>query len=182
MSYIVYDKVTGLPIGRHRQFDAVANKLVEVDEDEVLALYGSDEAAMQQVTDSDAANLAVIRTSLPLANAGRRMRVTRNRLVEQPHLVMVSDHDELEGDGEQSATLTIMLRDSKGKTLTRATDAVRVTTTRGKLSARGGLVELERGRATLSLRAAPETVQAVTVRCELVNGGAEPAEIRLSFV
>jgi hypothetical protein len=28
----------------------------------------------------------------------------------------------------------------------------------------------------------PETVQVVTVRCELVGGGAEPAEIRLAFV
>jgi len=182
LSYIVYDKVTGLPIGRHRHFDAVANKLVEADEAEILSLYAADEGTMQKVTDRDAANLAVLKTNLPDTQGRFRMRVNKNRLVEQPRLVMFSDKDELEGNGEDSATLTIMLQNDKGKVVARAKDEVLVTTTRGKLSARGGLIALERGRTTLTLRSVPETVQVVTVRCQLVNGGAEPAEIRLAFV
>ena len=66
--------------------------------------------------------------------------------------------------------------------LTKADNMVLVTTMRGKLSTRAGLVTLEKGRATLSLRSVAETVQVVTVRCELQNGGAEPTEIRLEFV
>jgi hypothetical protein len=182
LSYIVYDKVTGLPIGRHRHFDAVANKLVEADEAEILSLYAADEGTMQKVTDRDAANLAVLKTNLPDTQGRFRMRVNKNRLVEQPRLVMFSNKDDLEGDGQDQATLTIMLQNNKGKVAARAKDEVLVTTTRGKLSVRGGLIALERGRATLTLRSVPETVQVVTVRCELVNGGAEPAEIRLAFV
>jgi Invasin, domain 3 len=182
VSYIVYDKVTGLPIGRHRHLDAVANKLVEVDEEEILSLYAADEAAMQRVTDADAANLAVIQASLPEAQARFRMRVARDRLVEQPKLVMFSNRDELEGNGEDKATLTIQLQDDKGKVISKANDAVLVTTTRGKLSERGGEIVLERGRASLTLTSVPETVRVVMVRAELVNGGAEPAEIKLAFM
>jgi hypothetical protein len=182
LSYIVYDKVTGVPIGRHQLFDAVANKYVEADEAEIIALYAGDDAMMQRVTEADAANLAVLKASLPDAQGRMRMRVSKNRLVEQPKLVMFSDKDELEGNGEDSATLTIMLQNDKGKAVAKAKDEVLVTTTRGKLSARGGLLNLQNGRATLTLRSVPETVQVVTVRCELVNGGAEPAEVRLAFV
>jgi len=182
LSYIVYDKVTGLPVGRHRHFDAVENKLVEIDEVDIITLYADDETTLQKVTDHDGANLAVLKATLPDMQARLKMRVTKNRLVEQPKLVMVSDRDELEGNGEDSATLTIMLQNDKGKVLTKADDMVLVTTTRGKLSTRAGLVTLEKGRATLSLRSVAETVQVVTVRCELQNGGAEPTEIRLEFV
>ena len=182
LSYIVYDKVTGIPVGRHRQFDLAENRMVEADEADILALYGADESTMQKVTDADVANLAVLKTSLPDAQTNLRMRVSKNRLVEQPKLVIYSDRDELEGDGEDSATLTIMLQNDKGKVISKANNDVLVTTTRGKLSARGGLVTLKNGRITLTLKSVPETVQAVQVRCELVDGGAEPAETRLAFM
>lgn len=182
VSYIVYDKVTGIPVGRHRHFDAVANKLVEADEAEIISLYAADEDALQKVTDRDGANLAVLKTSLPDMQGRFRMRVNKNRLVEQPKLVMYSDKDDLEGDGKDQTTLTIMLQNAKGKVVAKAKDEVLVTTTRGKLSARGGRIALGNGRATLTLRSVAETVQVVTVRCELVNGGAEPAEVRLAFV
>ena len=182
VTYIVYDKVTGIPVGRHRQFDLVENRMVEADEADILALYGADESALRRVTDADAANLAVLKTSLPDTQTNLKMRVSKNRLVEQPKLILYSDRDELEGDGEDSATLTIMLQNDKGKVVSKASNDVLVTTTRGKLSARGGLVTLKNGRATLTLKSVPETVQAVTVRCELVDGGAEPAEIRLAFM
>jgi hypothetical protein len=182
LSYIVYDKVTGLPIGRHRHFDAVANKLVEADEAEIVSLYASDDAALQKVTDHDGANLAVLRASLPDAQARLTMRVARNKLVAQPKLVMFSDKDELEGDGKDQATLTIMLQNDKGKVVGKADNILLVTTTRGKLSARGGEIALENGRITLTLTSVPETVQVVTVRCELRDGGAEPAEVRLAFM
>lgn len=182
LSYIIYDKVTGLPVGRHRHFDAVANKLVEADEEEILALYAGDDDMLQRVTDRDAGNLAVLKASLPEAQGRMRMRINKNKLVEQPTLVMYSDKDELEGDGEDSATLSIILQNDKGKAVAKAKDELLVTTTRGKLSARGGLLRLENGRATLTLTSVPETVQVVTVRCELVSGGAEPAEVRLAFM
>jgi hypothetical protein len=182
VSYIVYDKVTGLPIGRHQRFDAIANQLVEADEAEIIALYAADEGTMQRVTDADAANLAVIKASLPEAQARLKMRVTKNRLVEQQKLVMFSDKDELEGDGKDQATLTIMLQNEKGKVVSKADNILLVTTTRGKLSARGGEIALENGRITLMLTSVPETVQVVTVRCTLRDGGAEPAEVRLAFM
>ena len=182
VSYIVYDKVTGLPIGRHRHLDAVANKLVAADEEEILSLYAADEGTMQRVTDADAANLAVIQANLPEAQARFKMRIIKDRLVEQPKLVMFSDRDELEGNGEDKATLTIQVQDDKGKVISKANDAVLVTTTRGKLSERGGEIVLEKGRASITLTSVPETVRVVTVRAELVKGGAKPVEIRLAFM
>lgn len=182
--YVLYDKVTGTAIGRHRYFDLPANQYVEVEaeDDNTVALFADDKSTLDRVSENSAANLAVLKTELTLGASLRNLRVTKNRLVEQPRLVMYSDKDELEGNGEDSATLTIMLENDKGKAIAKAKDEVLVTTTRGKLSARGGLLKLENGRATLTLRSVPETVQVVTVRCELVDGGAEPAEVRLAFV
>ena len=151
-------------------------------EEEILSLYAADEGTMQRVTDADAANLAVIQANLPEAQARFKMRIIKDRLVEQPKLVMFSDRDELEGNGEDKATLTIQVQDDKGKVISKANDAVLVTTTRGKLSERGGEIVLEKGRASITLTSVPETVRVVTVRAELVKGGAKPVEIRLAFM
>jgi hypothetical protein len=182
LSYVVYDKVTGKPIARHRRFDMATNKLIEADEAEILSLYANDAGAMQRVTEGDAANLSILRASVPNTQVISHMRVTKNKLVEPSRLVMISDKDELEGDGKDQATLTIMLQNDKGKVTAKADNIVLVTTTRGKLSARGGLVALEKGRITLTLTSVPETVQVVKVRAELQDGGAEPAEIHLAFM
>jgi hypothetical protein len=182
VNYILYDKVTGAVIGRHRVFDVQANKYVEADEAQTLALFTNDMHTLERVSDHSPANLAVMKAALSSSRDARHAQVVKNRLVEQPRLVMFSDKDELEGDGKDQATLTIMLQNDKGKVITQSDAAVLVTTTRGKLSARGGLITLEHGRITLTLTSVAETVQTVRVRCELQAGGAEPTEIRLAFL
>jgi hypothetical protein len=182
ISYIIYDKVTGLPVGRHRHFDATDNKFVEADETEALLIFTNDESTLQKLTDGDAANLAILKSDAPPSKLQRAMRVSKNRLVQQPTLVIFSDRHEIEGDGKDSVTLTIMLQNENGQVLNSATDEMLVTTSRGKLSARAGRISLKNGRAALTLTSVPETVSMVRVRARLINGAAQPAETRLAFV
>lgn len=182
LSYIIYDKVTGRPLGRHRHFDAVANKMVEVDEAEALALFAADDSTLQKVTEGDAANLAILKAATPTTGALRGSQVVKNRLVRLPKLMLYSDQPELVGDGKSTATLTIILQDEQERVINTASNEVVATTTRGKLSVRAGRCRLKNGRATLTLTSVPETVQEVRVRVELAEGLAEPAEIRLAFV
>jgi len=182
LSCIVYDKVTGRPLGRHRHFDAMANKMIEVDEAEALALFAADDGTLEKVTDSDAANLAVLKAGTPITSALRGSLVVKNRLVRLPKLALFSDQPELVGDGKSTATLTITLQDEQERVINAASNEVVVTTTRGKLSVRAGRCRLKNGRATLTLTSVPETVQDVRVQVELAEGLAEPAEVRLAFV
>jgi len=182
ISYVIYDKATGTAIGLHRHYDVETDAYVEANEEEVLRSFASDSCTLERVTDHSPNNLVVFRGTLPYHQPIKGMRVSRNRLVQQPKLVMYCDQDELEGNGIDTATLTIMLQDARGRAMTNSAAEVLVTTTRGKLSARGGRVALQNGRATLTLQSVPETVQRVRVRCQLVDDSAEPVGIQVAFV
>ena len=182
LSYIIYDRVTGMPIGRHRHFDVTENRFVKAEPAEVLALYAGDSGALRKVTNGDAANLAVIESGGSSAGPQQRMQVVRGRLVPQPSLVVFSDHRGIEGNGKASTNLTVLLQDASGQLIHDADHEVLVTTSRGKLSARGGRLRLKNGQATLTLTSVAETVQVVRVRVQLVDGTAQTAETQLAFV
>ncbi len=183
-SYVIYDKVTGRPVGRYRQYDLATDSYCACDADEVLSLFTGSDTVLKNTTDAAPDNLAVLQSNMPEGVSLRTLHVAQrsHRLVERPRLHLAADRDELEGDGKDSAQLTLALYDSRGHIDGKGTGRVRVTTTRGKLSARGGMVELAKGRASLTLTSVPETVHQVVVRAERVDGDAQAAEITLAFV
>ena len=57
-----------------------------------------------------------------------------------------------------------------------------VTTDRGKLSERGGVMSLVQGRASFTLTSVNETVHKVRVRAESLDGNLERGELVLEFL
>jgi hypothetical protein len=182
IAYVIYDKKTGRPVGRHRQYNAVEGEFEAADESALLSLYQKNEDILSRVSNGDPENLAVMKPAKASFRSFRNMQVKNAQLVARQKLVMFSDKDELEGDGKDSAQLTIMLQDETGKVVTTASDSVLVTTSRGKLSARGGELKLKKGRTSLTLTSVPETVNEVKVKVDVGEGLAEPAELTLAFV
>ncbi len=98
-----------------------------------------------------------------------------------PSLVVDTERSVLEGDGEDTVAIEIRAVDESGAVLTDFSGEVHVRTGRGKLSARGGMVRLEGGRATVKLTSVAETVDAVPLVVHTPDGSAAPARTSLAF-
>lgn len=182
-SYVVYDKETGRAVGRYRRYDMASDTFSECDAGEVLGFFAESDSVLGAVTDGAPDNLDVLETNQPIASLrSLRVETQAKRLVEQSRLHLAADRDELEGDGADTAQLSLTVYDRHGQVDSSREGRVRVTTTRGKLSARGGVVDLKEGRASLTLTSVPETVQRVIVRAAMMDGSAQKAEIALAFV
>jgi hypothetical protein len=95
---------------------------------------------------------------------------------------LTAEKTRLEGDGSDSTTIQIAVVDTNGRPVARYSGSVKVATTRGKLSARGGIVELRRGRGEITLTSVAETVDKVTVTATATDGRALRADLDLEFL
>jgi hypothetical protein len=184
LTHVIYDRTTGRPVGRFRRFDVTGDACGEIPAEEVLALFGGDDGILTRVADGDPRNLAVVTAELPAATRldTLRMSTKHSRLVERPRLRLRAEREVLEGDGEDSVTIHVELVDGRGKALRGdAERGVHLTTSRGKLSARGGRLILEQGVGSLTLTSVRETVDRVRLRARDPRGGAAGDEIVLRF-
>ena len=129
-------------------------------------------------------------TDRPLVRESFRIDVvslaTCRRLSGLPSYALTTDATDTDGaglpdlpaDGATTTILTIQKQHPDGTDDTTATDAVRCTTDRGKLSAE--TVTLVNGTATVTLTSVPETVTA-TVRARPVAGAVVWGEVQLHF-
>jgi hypothetical protein len=179
----VYDQVTGRILARHSCFNVETKKFEECQPEEVLALYKDDERTLKQVTDGDVNNLSVLRSEMPKTGTLGTLRVSTQRqmLVSRPLLHLRTDRDELEGDGQDSLVIYIEVLDDEGRVIRDFAGEVEFTTTRGKLSARGGRVTIERGQSSITLTSVRETVNKVYVRARSIDDSAVPDRLTLSF-
>jgi len=146
-------------------------------------LFASDKGALSKVTDGDVRNLAMTATELPL-NAkvsALRFSARRQSLVMLPRLRLRADRDAIEGDGTDSVTISIDVIDEDGRVLRDYQNEIQVTTTRGKLSAKGGRVKVEAGQGNIVLTSVRETVERVDVKARTSDGSAASDVITLSF-
>jgi hypothetical protein len=184
--YVVFDAQTGRIVHTHSRFSVESESDVEVDEAEVLAIAREDALTLEKVTDGDMKNLAVLTVRGPAATValrgGAMVDVTQKRLVAKPSLQLTTEKTRLEGDGSDSTTIQIAVVDANGRPVARYTGSVKVATSRGKLSTRGGIVELRRGRGEITLTSVAETVDKVTVTATATDGRATPADLDLEFL
>jgi hypothetical protein len=181
---LVYDRTTGRPLGRFRRLQVTDNAYRERDPDEVLTLFGDDDGVLARVADGDPRNLAVMTAELPAGARLGALRISRKRgaIVERPRLRLRAEREVLEGDGEDSVTIHVEVVDGRGKVLRDDAERdVRLTTSRGKLSAHGGRLTLEQGVGSLTLTSVRETVDRVRLRARDPRGGAAGDEIVLRF-
>jgi hypothetical protein len=183
VTHVVYDKTTGRILGTVRHFDVVSGKETSYDEDKVLGLFSGDQAVLSKVTNGDVSNLAVMTTSLPNTTNINSLRFSdkRQALVPRQRLRLRTDREVIEGDGEDSVTLYIDVVDEDGRVQRDFEGKVHVTTTRGKLDAKGGRVAIENGRGKVVLTSVRETVDRVRVQAKTPDGSAVSDEMTLSF-
>ena len=72
--------------------------------------------------------------------------------------------------------------DTRGKIFHPYNGAVKVTTTRGKLSARGGQVEIKKGVGQVILTSVNETVNRVAVTARCLEGNCISSDLELEFM
>jgi hypothetical protein len=174
-SQVVFERDTGNVVATFRKLDLASGEVVATDADEVLAVVGP--------ADGEAARLGVLSVETEAAAPPPvRVEPERAEVVVPPRLRLRVDRTELEGDGEDTATISINLVDAAGASVSGYGGTVHVTTTRGRLSARAGDVELEHGRGSVTLTSVRETVDSVTVRVAAADGTLLPGEATLRFV
>lgn len=182
-AHIIYDKTNGRILGRYRRYDLKEERYTHGDSEEVLDLFKNDEKVLSRVEEGDTANLGVLTTGLPADAKLNNLRVSEKRglLVDRPRLRMRADRDAIEGDGQDSLAISIDVIDSRDTILRDYDGEIHVTTSRGKLSARGGRVTLERGQATVTLTSVRETVDEVIVQARSLDRSLSFAQLIVRF-
>lgn len=183
--YAVYDRKSGKLLSTYSRLDAVKNVYVEVPTDELTRELAMHTSILSGLTDKDPANLGIIPIDPTQATNTRAHMVVdlkSMKLVALPKLHLTANNTELVGDGVDTVTIDVQAVDEQGRPVRDLEGAVRVTTERGKLSERGGLMKLVRGHGKIKLTSANETVRRVLVRAESPDGSAARGELRLEFV
>ena len=183
ITHVVYDKTTGRILGTLRHYDMTSGEYGHYDPDKVLELFASDKAVLAKITDGDVSNLAITATELPANTKTSALRFSEKRqaIVARPRLRLRADREVIEGDGKDSVTILIDVVDEAGRIQRDYQTEVHVTTTRGKLDAKGGRVAIENGQGKVVLTSVRETVDRVQVQAKTLDGSAVADEMTLSF-
>jgi hypothetical protein len=163
---VIYDARTGAVLGSH-----VALVEPGAETPDVIA-------AMTDVLEGH--ELAVIATDGPLERPVR-VDLEAHALAPAWALSISAPRSELDGDGADSVVLEISALDEHGAVDRGFEDAIRITTSRGRLSERGGRARMKHGVARLTLTSAPETVNRVVVTADDPAGRATSATLELEL-
>lgn len=187
ITYVVYDKKTGRIVHKHRSFDIEKEAYCECDSEEVKNLASMDDFAMSKVTNHDPKNLDVIMIrELPenfsLGISGIYVDIKSRKVIEKPKIQLSSKKKELAGDGRDKSVIEIKVVNNKGKVVKSYNGTVKVSTSRGKLSTKGGLVEIKKGTGKTTLTSVNETIDRVKVTAKCLDGKCLKAGLDLEFV
>src|SRR5436309_219228 len=151
IQYIAYDKKTGTILYTYSRLNAETNEYAEIPIEDLKKEVVKDSLVISRLTDRSVDNLDVIqvqRPTHPLKGTGLlAIDVKSQKLVLKPTLQLKSKKTQLTGDGDDKTVIEVQAVDASGKPMRNLDDSVRVTTDRGKLSERGGLVKLVQGHA-----------------------------------
>jgi hypothetical protein len=186
ISYVAFDKKTGRILHVHGRFSVEHNQYVEIDIGEMREKLAKDKMILDRLTDRDAENLDIIRApeegpSRALAYGMGIIDVNRKEIVGKPRLTLSAPKLELDGDGKDSIKIEIEA-ETDGNSAGIVDEDIKVTTTRGKLSARGGIVRLVRGKATITLTSVGETAHKVRIAATAPSGHYRSGYLTVAFV
>lgn len=168
ISHVVYDKKSGKVLHTHSSFDVEKGAYRKCTKKEVLQFVSTDDSTLMRVTDNDPKNLAVVITEDTLESAmpgvgGLMVDKKTKAVIRKPKLRLRSKKMELLGDGEDVTDIDISVLDLTGKIDQSFQGSVKVSTSRGKLSTKGGVVNINKGKGKITLTSANETVSRVKV-------------------
>lgn len=187
ITYVVYDKKTGRIVHTHRSFDVEREVYCECDPQEVKNLTSADNFAMSKVTDNDPNNLDFIMTTeLPESYSpgisGFIVDIKSKIVIEKPKIQLSPEKTELAGDGKDNAVIEIKVVNNVGEVVESYNGTVKVSTSRGKLSTKGGLVEMKKGVGKITLTSVNETVDRVKLTAQCLEGRCLKGGLDFEFV
>jgi hypothetical protein len=176
-TYILFDRSTGKIIGTHSLYDAGTRGYRERPIEEVRGAFGGLMRGAPEQHD-------ILAVDLPLGQdlAGHYVDVKGPKLIAKPHIELKAERPQLQGDGKDSVQIQITIQDADGNAMDHFNGELRVTTTRGRLSTLGGRIKAERGRASIKLTSAAETVDKVFVCVRDLAGHCAQGTAYLEFV
>jgi hypothetical protein len=182
--HVIYDKITGRIVHKHTSFNVLNNSYEKCSLMEIVGSISGDDITMRRVTDHDPNNLELIILNYEptLSLADLIVDLHNKKVVQKPRIKLASDKQELEGNGKDSTKLSVDIVDDNNTIITAYNDIIKITTSRGKLSERGGLVQIKEGKGQLTLLSVQETVDRVKIKAECLRGGCQTAQMELSFI
>ncbi len=187
ISHVVYDKKTGKVLHTHRSFDVEKGEYRKCTKKEILQFVSSDDSTLIRVTDNDPKNLAVVITEDTPEGAmpgigGLMVDKKTKAVVQKPKLRLKPKKMELLGNGEDETEIDISVVDRAGKIERSFSGNVKVSTSRGKLSTKGGFVDIKNGKGKISLTSVNETVARVKVAVHGLDETCVRDEIIIEFL
>lgn len=182
--YIVFDKQSGRLLRAHSRFSAAANATVEIPIEELQAMFRADRSLVSAVAEQNPDNLGVIRASAKdfEVSVAYKVDVVRQAIVPLPRLSLTADRLMLKGDGIDRVEIGIEALATSGRLATDFSGRIKVTTTRGHLSAPGGVVDVSGGTAKIILTSVRETVSRVQVMAIALDGLCARGHIAFEFL
>jgi hypothetical protein len=163
--YVVFDQATGAVVGTYSYLSAETGKFYDQKPAEVLAHFdmGRTAKGSKRAAGPTLGVLEVDEGVVGVNTAGVRVDPKAKRLVPKSRLRLSADRTALTGNGEDSVAITVTAVDAQEKPDAHFAGEVRVSTTHGRLSERGGRVTLRKGVAQITLTSTNETIARVTV-------------------
>jgi hypothetical protein len=171
--FVAYDRETGAITGT-AVYMYFGGDVEEPGREEILGALGADEEQAERT------ELLPVEPGHEHANA--RFDHEAGELVPLFHLRVEPKRAELEGNGEDGTAISVSVVDSEGRLVNDFEGELTVTTTRGRLSERGGRVVAKNGQATLELTSVAETVAQVVVGARDPSGRSLPGASTVEFL
>ncbi len=177
-TYVLFDRSTGRVTGTHSLYNAETRSYQVRPLEEVRRVFS------EFLEGRTGHQYDVLEADLPPGQDQRGLcvDVKQRMLVPKPRLQAKAERAQLQGDGKDSVQIDIVVLDDGGKVLKDFTGDLRVTTTRGRLSAPGGRIKAARGRASITLTSVAETVDRVWVAVSESSGRCAPGGVTFEFV
>jgi hypothetical protein len=188
VSNLVYDNVTGKIVLRRMCFDSDKKEYYRCDPQKLKEEIARNKVVMRKVTDQNPNNLQVVVTTElpenPSTETGNCYRVDpqTKRLVRKSKISLTADKTELEGDGQDITVIHLRVLIDNNAVDTTYNGTIKVATSRGKLSTKGGLVEVKKGVGQLTLTSVNETVDRVHLVATCQEGRCVRGSLDLQFL
>lgn len=185
VAYVIYDKKSGRIVHTHivSTLDGQSSKKPETLKN-LLGTVAEEDDLRAQLTNHDLAQATLLTTEVSDARVlvGKMVDPDKEKIVDRPRLVVEPAKEAIEGDGEARVKIAIKAVNVAGKPVKGFSGDVKVSTSRGRLSEKGGVVSLRNGTGEIELTSVAETVDKVLVTARSADGKASAGGARLEFL
>ena len=177
-TFVVFDPSKGEIIGTYAVYDAGTRSY------RTPTLEEASNAFRDLLAERNVDKIDILEADLPIGTspAGYSIDVERRQLAMKYRLQIQTDRTEIQGDGKDSVEIEISVVDEPGEVVGSFDGDLRVTTSRGRLSASGGRIKAENGRASITLTSTMETVENVHVLVRDPSGRCKAGSISIEFL